>query len=100
VCRLLRRAADARRRRGEDLAAARADERARKKSSRTRLGLAGAEMSRAGLPPQLSQRVEEFMIEVGQADERSRAGLRRLLRKMLVAGLVVPRSLSCVLGPR
>jgi hypothetical protein len=57
-------------------------------------------MSRAGLPPHLSQRVEEFMIEVGHADEQSRAGLRRLLRKMLVAGLVVPGSLSSARGPR
>lgn len=56
-------------------------------------------MSRTGLPPQLSQSVEEFMLQLGQAEERSRAGLRRLLRKMLVVGLVTPETTSQAPGP-
>lgn len=34
------------------------------------------------------------MLQLGQAEERSRAGLRRLLRKLLVAGLLPPETTS------
>lgn len=56
-------------------------------------------MSRAGLPPELSQSFEEFMLQLGHADERSRTGLRRLLRKMLVAGLAGREAVNEVSGP-
>ncbi len=81
----MRRASQERVRRAADLAGARADERERQRVHRARKGdapmagppEAGAPMSRAGLMWELGGIVEEILEEVGQAQRRSQAGLRR-----------------------
>ena len=89
-CRLVRRARQEKVRRAADLTAARADERDRQRLHRARKGdvaRAGPPMSRAGLWWELTGIVEEILEEVGQAQRRSQAGLRRRVRRNVLKTL-------------
>ena len=87
----MRRAVQERVRRAADLAGARADERERQRLHRLRKGdhaaRAGAPMSQAGLRWELNGIVEEILEEVGQAQRRSQAGLRRRVRRNVLKTL-------------
>ena len=94
-CRLRRRGKQERSRREADLPAVLKLERARKRRHRERqatlegtdLECAGLPMSRAGLPAQSSEAIEEIIEMLGHAQRMSRAGLRRRIRR-LFAGRV------------
>ena len=77
-------------RREADLAYARADERERQRQHRARRREgtgAGPLMSRAGLSSKLYGIVEGILEEVGQAQRRSQAGLRRRVRRNVLKTL-------------
>lgn len=85
-CRLRRRAGQERKRRAADLANARADERERQRSHRSRQQTGAEEgavapPSLTGLRAQALDAVEEIVETVGQAQRLSLTGLRRGLRR-------------------
>src|SRR6266536_5076488 len=84
-CRLRRRGKQERSRREADLPAVLELERARKRRHRGRqaaLAGTGEPMSRAGLPAQSSEAIEEIVEMLGHAQRMSRAGLRRRIRRL------------------
>jgi hypothetical protein len=83
-CRLRRRARQEKRRREADRTNARADERERQRKYRARKRAekgADPPLSQAGLSAQLYSVVEEILQELGHAQRRSQAGLRRRVRR-------------------
>ena len=89
-CRLRRRARQEKRRREADLANARADERERQRKHRARkCEETGADrpLSQAGLSAKLHGVVEEILHELGHAQRRSQAGLRRRVRRNALKAL-------------
>ena len=85
-CRLRRRAKHEQQRRATDLVGARESERDRQRRHRERVregsfGGASLPMSRAGLPAQAADKIEQIVEKLGQAQRVSLAGLRRELRR-------------------
>jgi hypothetical protein len=83
-CRLRRRARQEKRRREADRTNARADERERQRKHRARKRAeegADPPLSQAGLAAKLHEVVEEILQELGHAQRRSQAGLRRRVRR-------------------
>ena len=99
LCRLRRRAADGNRRRRADPEASRVDERARQQTCRARKQAAGVDLSRTGLPSQFAEPIDDFITLLGQAEARSRAALRRHLKRVLAARLVASAIAAVVGGP-
>jgi hypothetical protein len=89
-CRLRRRARQEKRRREADRTNARADERERQRKHRARKRAeegADLPLSQAGLSAKLYGVVEEILEELGHAQRRSQAGLRRRVRRNALKAL-------------
>ena len=89
-CRLRRRARQEKKRREADRTNARADERERQRKHRARQRAekgADPPLSQAGLSAQLHSVVEEILQELGHAQRRSQAGLRRRVRRQALKTL-------------
>lgn len=89
-CRLRRRARQEKRRREADRTNAQADERERQRQHRARKRAekgADPPRSQAGLYAQWCEVVEEILEELGQAQRRSQAGLRRRVRRQALKTL-------------
>lgn len=84
ACRRRRRNHQARQRRGRDLGAYRAAEKARQQQSRaTRAAPATVRMSRAGLGPEMGAVLGEYLEKLDQVFRQSRATFERALIRMI-----------------